>query len=168
MSAKQTPENFWSKIKTGPPDECWEWQGARTSAGYGCVLWHGKVIQAHRAAYWLTYGGDSPLTKFRQVGWAKRYQRFVLHRCDNRPCCNPAHLFLGSMSTNLKDAYAKKRKVQPRSNHANAKLSPAAVRDIRLRYARGGVKQAELAAEYKVSQRAVSLVVRNETYKDVV
>jgi len=168
MSAKQTPENFWAGVRVGEPDECWEWQRCKTSAGYGDLSWNGQVVQAHRVAYWLAYGGDRPATKFRQVGWAKRYRRFVLHRCDNRACCNPAHLFLGSMGTNMKDAYAKKRKSQPRSEHVNAKLSAEQVRAIRAEYSTGGVRQVDLAKKHGVCQRAISLVTRNETYKDVI
>ena len=168
MSKKQTPETFWNRVDVRGPDDCWEWLGSCNSSGYGSLAWHGKVVQAHRVAYWLTYGGDRPATKFRQDGWAKRHRRFVLHRCDNRPCCNPRHLFLGSMSTNLKDAYTKRRKTQPRSSHVNAKLSDNDVREIRMKYSAGDVRQADLATEYGVTQRAISLVVRNESYKDVI
>jgi hypothetical protein len=65
------------------------------------------------------------------------------------------------------DAYAKGRKIQPRSGHANAKLSPAQVREIRRLYAAGGALQVALAKTYNVSQRVISLVVRYETYKDI-
>jgi hypothetical protein len=100
-------------------------------------------------------------------GKARRYKRFVLHTCDNRLCCNPNHLFLGSMRTNLLDAYTKGRKVQPRSGHANSKLTPEQAREIRATYDAGGSRQVDLAKQYGVSQRAISLVVRRETYKDV-
>ena len=167
MSAKNTPESFWARVQKKAPDECWEWQGACTSSGYGNLSWHGKHAQAHRVAFMLSAGGIAPQTKFRQEGVAKRYRRFVLHRCDNRKCCNPRHLFLGSMSTNQKDAYDKGRKVQPRSKHANAKLAATQVQEIRRAYAAGEAVQVELAAAYGVSQRAISLIIRNETYKDV-
>jgi hypothetical protein len=71
------------------------------------------------------------------------------------------------MRTNQLDAYAKGRKVQPKSQHANAKLSAEQVRDIRWRYDIGQNTQQQLATEFGVSQRAISLVVRRETYKDV-
>lgn len=167
MSAKNTPENFWSKVRRGKPDDCWEWQGALTSSGYGNLSWHGQHVQAHRMAYMLSLGGVSPQTGFRQMGRAKTYKRFVLHKCDNRKCCNPAHLFLGSMRTNQLDAYAKGRKAQPRSEHVNAKLTTEQVRDIRRRYDAGEAKQIPLAQEFGVSQRTISLIVRRETYKDV-
>lgn len=167
MSAKNTPDKFWTRVLRKSPDECWEWQGALTSSGYGNLTWDGVHVQAHRVAFALSIGGIALETGFRVEGKAKRYRRFVLHKCDNRRCCNPAHLFLGSMSTNQKDAYSKGRKVQPRSEHVNAKLRPEQVREIRRAYVAGEAVQVELAAQYGVSQRAISLVVRNETYKDV-
>jgi DNA-binding MarR family transcriptional regulator len=71
------------------------------------------------------------------------------------------------MRTNLLDAYTKGRKTQPKSDHVNAKLTPEQVLVIRTTYDAGGVRQADLAKQYGVSQRAISLVVRRETYKDV-
>lgn len=167
MSAKNTPENFWSRVRVGAEDECWEWTGARTSSGYGNLTWHGKHVQAHRLAYALSRGGIKLLTGFREGGKARTYRRFVLHKCDNRPCCNPNHLFLGSMRANLKDAYSKGRKKQPRSAHRNAKLTPEEVRAIRTTYDLGGVRQVDLARKYGVSQRVISLITRRESYTDI-
>jgi hypothetical protein len=167
MSKKNTAESFWARVKKGLPDQCWEWQGACTSSGYGNLTWHGTPVQAHRVAYFLHCGGIALQTGFRRSGRAKAYRRFVLHRCDNRKCCNPAHLFLGSMRANQLDAYQKGRKIQPRSRHANAKLTPKQVREIRRSYDAGEKIQVVLAAEFGVSQRAISLVVRRETYTDI-
>ena len=167
MTTKNTAESFWARVRVGAPDSCWEWTGSRTSSGYGNLWWKGGQVQAHRLAYHLSGGHIELTTGFRVAGKAKRYQRFVLHRCDNRPCCNPQHLFLGSMRANQLDAYAKGRKTQPRSGHVNAKLKPAQVREIRSRYNEGQT-QVQLAREFGVSQRAISLIVRNESYKDVV
>lgn len=167
MSTKNTPETFWSRVNCGADTTCWDWQGSKTSAGYGNLSWHGVPVQAHRVAYYLTYGGIALQTGFRHDGKAKRYKRFVLHKCDNRLCCNPNHLFLGSMRTNMLDAYAKGRKTQPKSGHANAKLTPDQVRNMRAEYNAGSVRQVDLATKYGVSQRAVSLIIRHETYKDV-
>jgi hypothetical protein len=167
MSRKNTPESFWQRVAKSDVDSCWEWQGSCTSSGYGSVAWHGKVVQAHRVAYYLAIGGIRLHTEFRLEGRAKKYKRFVLHKCDNRKCCNPSHLFLGSMRTNLLDAYTKKRKYQPRSTHVNAKLSAQQVRDIRFAYDTGAMTQVPLAKMYGVSQRVISLIVRRESYKDI-
>jgi hypothetical protein len=167
MSRKNTPADFWNRVNVCGPDECWEWSGATNSGGYGTISWSGAVVVTHRVAYMLARGNIRLETGFRHEGKAKRYKRFVLHTCDNRRCCNPAHLFLGSMRTNLLDAYAKKRKMQPRSAHVNAKLTPTQVQDIRHRYDAGVSTQVQLAAEFLVSQRTISLAVRRETYTDV-
>jgi hypothetical protein len=90
---------------------------------------------------------------------------FVLHKCDNRKCCNPKHFFLGTHSDNMYDAYTKKRKSQPRGGaHANAKLTDTQAARVRTLYA-SGYTQVRLAEKYSVSQRAISLIVRGETYK---
>jgi hypothetical protein len=167
MSAKNTPESFWARVRIGSEDRCWEWQGAKTSSGYGSLSWHGLHVQAHRVAYYLSNGGVSLMTGFRMPGKSRRYQRFVLHKCDNRACCNPAHLFLGSMRANLLDAYRKGRKVQPQSKHVNAKLTAVSVRLIRKQYDVGRYTQQQLATKYGVSQRVISLITRRETYKDI-
>lgn len=166
MSLKQTPKSFWARVDKRSRNECWNWQGSCNSTGYGTVAWHGVVVQAHRVAWFLTHGGVALQTKFRQSGRAKRYRRFVLHQCDNRKCCNPAHLFLGSMRANQLDAYAKGRKVQPQgANHANAKLSKVQATTIRKVYNAGGTRQIDLAVLYGVSQKVISLIVRGETYR---
>lgn len=90
------------KRAKGGPDECWPWQGFRYK-GYGrvAVTVDGavRVIGAHRIAYEAAYGPiPAGLT--------------VLHRCDNPPCCNPAHLFLGTNTDNNADRDAKGRQAK--------------------------------------------------------
>lgn len=158
MSAKQTPKSFWAKVKKSKG--CWEWQGACTSTGYGNLSWGGKLYTAHRVAAWLSKLVDSP-----SAPASPRDKTHVLHKCDNRKCCNPAHFFLGNFADNMKDAYVKSRKVQPQgAAHTNAKLTTQQVAAIREAYDKGQT-QIKLAAIYGVSQRAISLIVRKETYK---
>ena len=160
MAVKQTPESFWAKVLKGKPNECWEWQRTCNSTGYGSVAWHGINYTAHRVSAWLSGLVDSP-----SAPKGSREKTHVLHKCDNRKCCNPHHFFLGSLADNMQDAYKKQRKAQPRGEaHTNAKLTDAQAKAVRESYAKG-MTQMRLAATYGVSQRAISLIVRGETYK---
>lgn len=79
------------------PSGCWEWQGYRTPFGYGTISLPGKrTVYAHRAS-WEVFRGAVPSGTC------------VLHSCDNPPCINPSHLFLGSRIDNNKDAVTKGR-----------------------------------------------------------
>lgn len=83
---------FWDRVAKCGPDDCWEWQGPRHSAGYGKVGMDGRTQLAHRVAYGLDRIPDGML---------------VLHHCDNPPCCNISHLFLGTYQDNYDDMIAK-------------------------------------------------------------
>lgn len=96
---------FWNKVdQSGGSDACWEWQGYKSKGkwgGYGMVyLKIGEQkdfpLLTHRVAYMLAVG-DIP------------DDMFVCHKCDNPPCCNPAHLFLGTCQDNNLDMYRKGR-----------------------------------------------------------
>jgi hypothetical protein len=91
-------ERFWSKVAIGEPGECWEWQRSRNADGYGQFkLASGESPQRASRVAWMLSFGDIP-----DGLW-------VLHRCDNPPCCNPAHLFLGTAADNHADMRAKGR-----------------------------------------------------------
>ncbi len=159
MSHKQTTESFWARVNKGDPHECWEWSGATNSTGYGTVAWHGHNYTTHRVAAWLSGMVESPSRPPHS-----RDKGHVLHKCDNRRCCNPNHFFVGSYADNQLDAYRKKRRSQPKGEkHANAKLTNKQAEEIRKRYA-AGEYQVPLAKEYGVSQVVISLIVRGETY----
>lgn len=88
-------ERFWSKVDRRGPDECWPWTACYSRNGYGWFGVNGKGWVATRMAWFLTHGSPP--------------DGFVCHRCDNPQCVNPAHLFVGSHTDNMRDAVAKGR-----------------------------------------------------------
>lgn len=158
MSARQTPESFWARVGVGSLDECWPWTGSTNNFGYGTVAWHGQLYVAHRVAAWLV-----GLVEFPEAPADWGGAGFVLHSCDNPPCCNPTHFDLGTFSKNQLDSYLRERRAQPRGEaHANARMSDAMVE--MLRADAGHTRQVEWAAAFGVSQVAVSLALRRVTY----
>ena len=103
LSAEQ---RFWLSVnKEGPVHpihgQCWFWIASKRDRGYGTITLSGKAIFAHRFI-WALLNGTIP------DGLC------VLHKCDNPPCVNPAHLFLGTRADNMRDMVQKGRKGTPR------------------------------------------------------
>lgn len=151
--AKNTPSctpaaRFWGRVdSSGGPDACWPWEGAVTSQhGYGNALWEGRYVSAHRIA-WSLRNGPVP------SGMC------VLHKCDNRVCCNPAHFFLGTKKDNSDDKIAKDRHARGERNK-HAKLTPEQVLAIR----QADSTQRELAAKYGVCQSAIAAIVSRRSW----
>ena len=125
MSARRLSEieriqRFWARVAGGAPSDCWLWTGRLGSAGYGFVsVGNGKNVGAHRYVWRLLNG---PIA----VGAC------VLHRCDNRMCVNPAHLFLGSKRDNARDCAEKFRTSKSKLSAEQVRLIRADKRSIRV------------------------------------
>lgn len=147
-----TPARFWARVDRSQGDNaCWPWTGARKPFGHGNLSWHGRYDVAHRIAYELTVGPITPGAVIR-------------HRCDNPPCCNPRHLVPGTHADNVRDAHDRGR-CATGERSGTAKLTAAEVAEIRQRYAAGGVRQRDIAADYRVSQTLIGLIVRGKRWR---
>ena len=149
LARRPLAERFWEKVdKSSGDDGCWLWTGAVNRCGYGRVgrgNKYGGAAMAHRVAYQLVEGpiGDG---------------LFVCHSCDNPPCVNPAHLFLGTNQDNMDDMVRKgrsPRKDNSGENNPSAKLTNCEVATIKRRLL-NGEKVNVVAADYGVVPRLVS------------
>lgn len=137
---------FWSHVDVRGPEECWPWKRARSN-GYGRFSVggrRGRLAIASRVAFEIQNG---PLTLGLEV----------LHRCDNPPCCNPAHLTAGTQSQNLAE-------MVQRGRSPKQKLTARDVRSIRRRRA-DGARVVDLATEYGVTPSNVSQIATGRTWK---
>jgi hypothetical protein len=150
MRRRPLAERFWEKVARRGSDDCWPWTAVCTPAGYGVFAYSStiKAARAHRVAWELVNG---------QIPEGMR----VLHRCDNPPCVNPAHLFLGTDADNIHDSMAKGRWPAQGERNVRAKLTDQTAREIRDRVA-GGESQRSVARRYGVSQATVHYVARRK------
>jgi hypothetical protein len=150
-------ERFWLRVEKS--EGCWPWTGRRKQDDqYGMVYLPGgtktkhKLASAHRVSWELHNGPIPP-------------GLHVLHRCDNPPCVRPDHLFLGTNADNLADRNAKGRQARG-ERQASAKLTPEAVRHIRLWVASGETAYA-IAKSYAVDPKTIKGIIRGRTWRHV-
>lgn len=149
-----TKEFIQSRIEIDSGTGCWNWRGYIQSSGYGQFLAQGKRRTAHRAAWQLWNAQLIP------------NGLFVCHHCDNRKCCNPAHLFLGSAKDNTQGCITKQRHLNGFcKGHTHSrkkrlrKLTDKQVREIRAtRYNKE--RLSVIAVRYGVSLACVSTIRR--------
>lgn len=156
-------ERFWRFVVKH--DDCWEWAGAK-HYGYGIINISRKAgtTEAHRLS-WEIHNGAIP------DGMC------VCHKCDNRACVNPLHLFLGDRNDNNQDMWSKGRGSKPPRHgilpprhvgvaHHNAKLVPTQIQQIR-ELANQGLSGRFLASVFKVSPTTISNILQRKIWKEV-
>jgi len=149
---KPVMERLWSKVNIKGLDDCWEWQETgRDGYGYGKILFRGKTDRASRVV-WISVNGEIPK------------DLFILHRCDNRPCCNPNHLFLGTNMDNVIDMMQKGRNPQG-DTHYKKKLLKEEV--IEVRELAKQMKYKEISAIYGIGIKQVCAIVTHRAWVNV-
>lgn len=163
-------KSFWGRVQKRGPRDCWPWQGCKFRLGYGyaySLAVFGGFVSAHRAAWRLRHG---PIPAGKKV----------LHRCDNPPCCNPAHLFLGTMKDNALDRKQKGRSAtgrrsgsvvhpecRPRGEQAwGHRLTTAHVRRIRA-LRKAGMSGPSLARIFKVNNSSIYNACNGTSWRHV-
>ena len=144
LTAKQE-FNFWDKVLK-IPNGCWEWTG-NTRNGYGQLKLNDTCYAAHQVA-WFLHIGHWP------VNW-------VLHKCDNKTCVNPNHLYDGTQSDNQIDHISRG------SLSNNLKLRPQQVLEIRGLLDFGFLTQKEIAKRYGVKRSAISAINTGHSWSHV-
>ena len=98
---------FWERVDVRSESECWEWTGRLNAKGYGAATYYGRNSNASRIAWSLSAGVMPPSFLM------------VCHKCHNAPCCNPAHLYLGTATDNNRDAVVAGRHYKTKRTHCS-------------------------------------------------
>jgi hypothetical protein len=148
-----TPQSFWDKVdRSFSIYQCWPWVGSCLSKGYGQICVSGVKHLTHRYSYSLLHGPIPENMK-------------VLHHCDNPPCCNPFHLFLGNDQDNMRDCVEKRRQARGSQIWSNV-LTEEEVREIRGLV--GQINGTLLAYQYNVDFSTIYSIWKGKTWKWVI
>lgn len=166
---KSFEQRFWEKVdKNGPihpvlKTPCWVWTACTNRKGYGQLNRGGReegLVLAHRAS-WEIHKGKIP-----EGLW-------VLHKCDNPPCVNPDHHFLGDVVDNYKDMIKKGRYSPPPESfrrgekHHSCKLTPSQVISARLAFDTGTATITDLALKHGVARATMHAIVIRKTWRHI-
>lgn len=149
--ASTQEQRFWERVNKRSDDGCWVWTGIIRRNGYGYLA----GMRAHRLSYEIHHG---PIPD----GF------YVLHHCDNRPCVNPDHLYVGTALDNSRDMDRRSRRAVG-SRNGYSKLTEWDVRDIREMWANDTctLTMTEIARGYKVHQSTIGCVLNGTTWAHV-
>lgn len=150
---KKEYKDIFEKYFIENGNNCWVWKGGTTN-GYGSFHTNGMYISAHRFSWFIT-NGEIP------EGF------LVCHHCDNPPCVNPKHLFLGTPKDNVQDKMKKGRHNPPQGERQwKSKITSNQVKKIRNLYDSGKYTQQELGTLFSIGQSNISYIV-NKTWQHV-
>ncbi len=155
--SQQSISVFWSKVDIKSSDDCWDWLAGLFRSGYGSYTADNKTYRAHRISWELTNG---PIPE----------DRLILHKCDNKRCCNPNHLYCGTHTDNQHDRNERNPTSANMAGRGKTKLSEKEIYLIRKTYKekRGTTPQMdirrELASQFKVSVSTISRVAASSVY----
>ena len=151
--SKTIEERFFDNISPGG-NGCWDWSGYIDVGGYGRYTYKSKSLRAHRVS-WEIYHGDIP------EGLC------VLHKCDNRCCVNPDHLFLGTIQDNAIDMCNKGRHCDVSGyNNGRSKLTKDIIDVIRSDYNKGGITVKSLSIKHGVHKSTIFRAVNHHSWRD--
>jgi hypothetical protein len=148
---KNTTRDFWNKVNKKSDDECWEWEGIILPSGYGQFKMNYIDYRAHRLAYELTH---SSIPK----------GLLVCHSCDNRKCCNPKHLWLGTTQDNTQDR-ANKNRTASKELNGSCKLTSEDVEKIRSLYSFRKHIMKQLSNEFDVCYDTIFKIIHHIYWK---
>lgn len=148
-SSEEGRERFFSRVSKGAANDCWERNSTRSKRNYGLLSYtptrKGRVyLYAHRISFFLEHG-------FLPA------ELDVLHTCDNPPCVNPAHLFLGTQEDNVADMVQKERQLRGKKVHT-VKLTEDQVQQIRIIHFREKLSYRELSRQFGVSDEQIRCI----------
>ncbi len=136
-----TPDVLWSKVDVRGRDECWPWTGWIGSGGYGRTQINGRAYYAHRVIFNLRYPNKISL----EAPSDRSGHGFLMHSCDNPPCCNPRHLRVSTQKENMEDRKAKGRyEFKTGGDHHRSVFTNLEIEEV-IRLTSDGLKSAEVA-----------------------
>lgn len=152
-------ERLWRHVDVGGEDECWPWTSKSVIKGYGTISTggrRGKKLLSHRATWIVTHG---------EIPESDGYHgTVVMHTCDNRLCCNPKHLRLGTQAENVRDMDKKGRRktfAHKGEAHHNSRFTEKDVRYIRT----SPLRNVDLAREFGCTRQAIGFIRRRISWR---
>jgi DNA-binding NarL/FixJ family response regulator len=156
---QNTPEVLWKKVDVKNPDECWPWIGFVTECGYGRTWIEGKAYYAHRVIFNLA---NPDMIELRSPT-NKKARGFLMHLCDNRVCCNPAHLRVANLRENNLDMHEKGRvKHKTGEDHHRSVFTNTQIDEI-MSMRNNGITMSLIAEKMNANKSTVKSLIRRKT-----